>query len=37
VRCVDENGASLNERTVRLEVAGAKDGSPVACGLAEAD
>jgi beta-galactosidase len=25
VRCVDENGASLNERTVRLEVAGAKD------------
>jgi beta-galactosidase len=25
VRCVDENGASLHERTVRLEVAGAKD------------
>jgi beta-galactosidase len=25
VRCVDENGASPNERTVRLEVAGAKD------------
>jgi beta-galactosidase len=25
VRCVDENGASPNDRTVRLEVAGAKD------------